>query len=113
MKINFLKQAKHRIKIQVIKVLTDEYGGYSEIITDNFFVWAIIQPIENKEIFNNQKIENQDLKKIIIRYIEGLSSICKIKIANISYEIINIQNFDYDFEGLGQVFHVIEAKKIC
>ena len=113
MQINFLKQAKHRIKIEVIGYIADEYGGYVEMPIDNFFVWAIVEPLENKEIFNNEKIENQDYKRIIIRYIEGLTSLCKIKINDMSYDITNIKNIDYDFNGLGQVFHIVECKKIC
>ena len=87
-----IAKMRHRIKFQSLSLVSDGQGGSTESWVDFAEVWADVKPISGRERLFAQRIEDIQDHKIIIRYLDGITTTMRIVFNNRIFQIKDITN---------------------
>lgn len=83
---------RHRVIVEQVSRIPDTMGQGTETWTTFTTLWADIQPLRGRELFEAQKSASEVTAKIITRYRAGISPTWRLKYGNIVYKILGIVN---------------------
>lgn len=85
---------RHRITIQQLTRTPDGSGGYTETWPTFSTVWASINPVHGKELFEAQQIQSNVTHKIRIRYLSGVKSSMRVSFESRIFQIQSVINWE-------------------
>ncbi len=85
---------RHRITLQKPVIIKDSIGQEVEEWREVATVWASVEPLSGKEYFNAQQVNSEISNKIIIRYINDLSSQWVVQFGDRIFNILSVINFE-------------------
>lgn len=85
---------RHRITLQKPVIIKDSIGQEVEEWQEVATVWASVEPLSGKEYFNAQQVNSEISTKVIIRYIESLSSQWVVQFGHRIFNILSVINFE-------------------
>jgi SPP1 family predicted phage head-tail adaptor len=85
---------RHRIIIQSLQKVDDGGGGYTEDWVNIGNVWASVQPLQGRELFQAQQVQAELSHKVRIRYREGIVPSMRVVFNNRIMEIQSVINID-------------------
>lgn len=91
MRIGKLRQ---RIAIQMSTSSPDVAGGFTNVWINFAILWASIEPVSGKELYEAQQVQNEVSHKIRIRYFSGLTTSMRISFESRIFEIKSIINWE-------------------
>ena len=80
---------RHRIIIQKMNKIENDYGELLDTWVDFLEVRAAIYPLSGKDFFAAETTNNEITHKINIRYVPGITSAMRIKFGERYFEIIS------------------------
>lgn len=80
---------RHRITIQKMSKIKNDYGELLDTWVDFLEVRAAIYPLSGKEFFAAETTNNEITHKINIRYVPGITSAMRIKFGERYFQIIS------------------------
>lgn len=89
---SLIDRLNKRITIQTKTITSDGFGSHNEVWTNLAIVWAEINPISNKNVFEANKIDDKTTHIITIRYYASLTTKDRIKYGDRIFNIIGIIN---------------------
>lgn len=78
---------RHRIIIQKMNKIENDYGELLDTWVDFLEVRAAIYPLSGKDFFAAETTNNEITHKINIRYVQGITSTMRIKLGERYFEI--------------------------
>lgn len=78
---------RHRITIQKMSKIENDYGELLDTWVDFLEVRAAIYPLSGKDFFAAETTNNEITHKINIRYVSGITSAMRIKFGERYFEI--------------------------
>ena len=89
---SLIDRLNKRITIQTKTTTSDGFGSHNEVWANLAIVWAEINPISNKNVFEANKIDDKTTHIITIRYYTSLTTKDRIKYGDRIFNIIGIIN---------------------
>ncbi|WP_342045983.1 phage head closure protein [Bacillus sp. OTU530] len=83
-----------RIVLQKLATVDDGAGGSEESWQDTSSVWALIQPLQGRELYQAQQINTELTHRITIRYREDVNASMRIMYNNREFTIDSIVNIE-------------------
>jgi len=87
-------QLRHRITIQNRTQSSDGMGGVTESWSTFATVWASIDPMKAGEVFWARHIESRVTHKVMIRYLNGLTTSMRFTFGGRTFQIKGIRNLE-------------------
>lgn len=85
---------KKRITIEALQRVSDDQGGWLEQWVKKYTVWASIEPLSQKEVYQGMQAASPLSHKIIIRYIPLLITKERIDYNGRKFNITSIRNLN-------------------
>jgi len=83
---------RHRVTIEEVTRSGDDQGGFTETWTGRNTVWAGVEPLRGQERFEAQKINPKTTHKVILRYLEGLTPVMRVRFGDRIFNVEEIIN---------------------
>jgi SPP1 family predicted phage head-tail adaptor len=104
----FLGLAKHQIIIEEFTPTPDDYGGTSVSWGTLLTVWAIVEPLSGREVFEFERLQSQVNYKFTIRFESTLTDTQDVGKHRINYDsrvfdIKHIRNI-YEKDNFMEIF---------
>lgn len=93
-------ELKHRIAIQGITRTADGQGGYTEAWSDVVTVWAKIEALSGRELWQAQQVQSAVTHRITIRYRSDITPAMRIKYGARYFNVDAVINPDEGKEQL-------------
>lgn len=89
-------------KVDIAAGVTEEHRGFDTVNYKIIHkgIWARIEPLRGKEYYEAQRVKNEEIVKITIRYRETVTEGCKVLYRDHVYEIKNIADPDMSHESM-------------
>lgn len=99
----FASLARHQIIIESFTPTSDDYGGRSVAWSTLLTVWAIVEPLSGREVFEFERLQSQVNYKFTIRFESTLTDTQTVG----KYRI----NYDSRVFDIKYIRNIIEADK--
>ena len=112
----FRKDATHRIVIQQLNNVADNYGAFSSNWVEKSTVWASIQPLSGAEIYRQDMNQSRVKSKMIIRYDADLKNTSDTAAFRVFYDerifpIKYVSNVADDMKAEGKSFQILYCEE--
>lgn len=85
-------QLRHKITIQQAAKTSDGFGGWTQTWTNFATVWAAIEPLRGREFFAAAQVQAEQITRIRIRYLAGITPKMRILFDARTFSINTIIN---------------------
>lgn len=85
---------RHRITLQQVTRTPDGIGGYTETWTDVATVWAAVEPLRGRELFDAEQVQSEITHRVRIRYRSGVDSSMRVRFGARLFRIQSVIDVD-------------------
>lgn len=82
---------RHKVIIQAVTQTVDAYGGYTESWSTFATVFAQVSPMKGMEAIEHKKLELENMYRIWIRYISGVTAKMRILWGSRIFQIVGLR----------------------
>jgi len=84
---------RHRITIQTLQPIKNNYGEVTNDWVDFKTVWANINPVSGREFFSAETVNSEMTHKVLIRFVKDIKPKMRVKFGDRFFNIETIINF--------------------